>query len=450
MKILMMTNTYTPMIEGIEQSIHSFASEFEKLGSEVVIAAPECEGAPSDEVNVIRLRAIKKINRSDFSMALPMASLLPELMKTFTPDIIHSHHPFWIGDIAIRLSRQYHIPLVFTYHTMFEQHMHYLPIQNERIKRFIIELFAGYANMANQVIVPSESVRMILLERGVKAPIEVIPTGVDLQKFSKGQGNVIRKRLDIPLDAIVIGYVGRLALEKNLEFLSRSVAGYLKKDARVHFLAAGEGPLEDMTKKMFDEQGIGKRLHLTGPLFGQDLVDCYDAMNIFAFASLSETQGIVLVEAMASGVPVVAVDAPGVREVVKDGYNGRLLPEENQDNFIEALSWCLMQPASEFQRMKQNAQAAAKEFAVDICAKKMLKAYQEARDKEYALNDCSDTVWYALANRLKSEWDMFKNIMQAGGAAIADAVILNKPILKKPKKIKTRGNSGYLSNRSIF
>ncbi|MBN1869858.1 MAG: glycosyltransferase [Candidatus Omnitrophica bacterium] len=433
MKILMMTNTYAPMVGGIEESIRSFTREFERLGHEVVIVAPECEGAPPDEAGVIRLKAIQKFNHSEFSIALPMSSLLPELMKTFMPDIIHCHHPFWMGDIALRLSSQFRIPLVFTYHTMFEHHMHYLPIQNEGIKRFIIELFTGYANLATQVIVPSESVRAILLARGVQAPMTVAPTGVDLEKYSKGDGSVIRKRSGIPSDAVVIGYVGRLALEKNLEFLSRCVAAYLKNEPKSHFLVAGEGPLGDLVKKIFDEQGVGKRLHLAGSLNGQDLVDCYHAMNIFAFASLSETQGIVLVEAMAAGLPVVAIDAPGVREVVKDGYNGRLIFEENQNYYLEALSWCLKQAPGEFERMKKNARATTKEFAVDLCANRMLEIYQEVRVKEYASPDYKNSAWGSLADRLKNEWEMFKNMMQSGGAAMADTTSSEKPIRKKTK-----------------
>jgi len=434
MKILMMTNTYTPMVGGIEQSIHSFTLEFEKLGHEVVIVAPECAGAPPDEVGVIRLRAIQKFNHSNFSIALPMSSLLPELMKKFMPDIIHCHHPFWMGDIALRLSSQSRVPLVFTYHTMFEQHMHYLPIPNEGIKHFIIELFAGYANLANQVIVPSESVRAILLNRGVKTPIEVVPTGVDLRKFSQGDGNIIRKRLGIPLNAVVAGCVSRLVLEKNLEFLSRSVAGYLKKESKAHFLLVGEGPLKDLIKKIYKEEGAEKRLHLTGVLKGQDLVDCYHAMDIFTFASLSETQGIVLVEAMAAGVPVVAVDAPGIREVVKDGYNGRLIFGENQDNFSKAVAWCLNQPPGEFKRMKENAKATTKEFTADLCAKKMLKVYQDVMIKEYVSSDLKNSAWESLSGRLKSEWGMFKNMMQAGGAAITEKAILREPIIKKRKR----------------
>lgn len=435
MKILMMTNTYAPMVGGIEESIRSFTFEFERLGHEVVIVAPECAGAPLDEVGVIRLHAIQNFNHSDFSIALPMSSLLPELMKTFMPDIIHCHHPFWMGDIALRLSSQFRIPLIFTYHTMFEQHMHYLPVQNEGVKRFIIELFTGYSNLSTQVIVPSESVRAILLERGVTAPMEVVPTGVDLQKFSKGNREIIRKRLGIPLNSIVIGHVGRLALEKNLEFLSRSVAAYLKKEPEMHFLVAGGGPLEALVKKIFDEQGIGKRLHLAGVLKGQDLVNCYHAMNIFTFASLSETQGIVLVEAMAAALPVVAIDAPGVREVVKDGYNGRLIFGEDQSNFLAALSWCLKQPLSEFERMRENAIATTKEFAVDRCANRMLNIYQEVRVKEYASPDHKNSAWYSLVDRLKNEWDMFKNMMQSGGAAISDTTNSKKPIARKVRGV---------------
>jgi 1,2-diacylglycerol 3-alpha-glucosyltransferase len=433
MKILMMTNTYAPMVGGIEESIRSFTVEFEKLGHEVFIVAPECEGMPPDETGVIRLRAIEKFNHSDFSIALPMSGLLPELMKTFMPDIIHCHHPFWMGDIALRLGSEYRIPLVFTYHTMFEQHMHYLPIQNEGTKRFIIDLFTGYANLATQVIVPSESVRDILLERGVKTPMDVSPTGVDLKRFSKGNGNVIRKRSGIPLNALVIGYVGRLAIEKNLEFLARSIADYLKKETKVHFLVGGSGPLKDTIEKIFEEQGARERLHLVGVLKGQDLVDCYHAMNVFAFASLSETQGLVLIEAMAAGVPVVALDAPGVREVVKDGYNGRLVFEENKNNFSEALSWCLKQPNNEFERMKKNVLATTKEFAIDICAQKMLKVYQDVSRKEYAWSDHKNSAWDSLSDRIKNEWGMFKNMMHAGGAA------MDPESSEKPPVRKTRG-----------
>lgn len=165
----------------------------------------------------------------------------------------------------------------------------------------MVKLAAGYANLADQVITPSESVKDILLKRGVKTPMEVIPTGVDLERFSKGDGIAFRQRNQIPPDALVIGHAGRLAPEKNLEFLTNCLVELSKKDPRIHVLIVGLGPSQNLIKDAFERSGLEKRLHLTGVLHYQDLVDAYFAMNIFAFASLSETQGIVIIEAMAAG-----------------------------------------------------------------------------------------------------------------------------------------------------
>ena len=289
MRILMMTNTYFPIVGGLEQSVYSFSEEFKTLGHEVLIVTPAFEGMPIEEPGVIRIPAIQKFKGTIFSVNFPVSGLLTRLMKEFCPDIVHSHCPFFMGDFALRLSRQHAIPLVFTYHTMFEQYVHDWPVQNEGVKRFMVKLAAGYSNLVDQVIVPSESVREILLKRGVRTPMEVVPTGVDLEHFSKGNGKAFRQRNQIPLDALVIGHAGRLAPEKNLEFLTNCMVEVLKKDPRVHALIVGLGPSEKMIKDTFKQAGLEKRLHLTGVLHYQHLVDAYFAMDVFAFASLSET-----------------------------------------------------------------------------------------------------------------------------------------------------------------
>ncbi len=176
MNILMMTNTYFPMVGGLEQSVYSFSEEFKSLGHEVLIVTPAFAGAPIEEPGVIRIPSFQKFSGTIFSLNFPVSGLLTRLMKEFCPDMVHSHCPFFMGDFAVRLSRQHAIPLVFTYHTMFEQYMHDWPVQNEGVKRFIVKLAAGYSNFVDQVIVPSESVKNILLKRGVKTPMEVIPT----------------------------------------------------------------------------------------------------------------------------------------------------------------------------------------------------------------------------------------------------------------------------------
>ncbi|MDD5680257.1 MAG: alpha/beta fold hydrolase [Candidatus Omnitrophica bacterium] len=413
-----MTNTYFPIVGGIEQSIYSFSEEFKSLGHEVLIVTPAFEGMPAEEPGVIRIPAFQKVNGTIFSVNFPTSKLLTRYMKDFSPDIVHSHSPFFMGDFALRLSRQHAIPLVFTYHTMFEQYVHFLPIQNEGTKRFMVKYAAGYANLTDQVISPSESVRDILLKRGVKTSMEVVPTGVDLERFSKNDGKTFRRQNQIPPDALVIGHAGRLAPEKNLDFLINCMVEALKKDPKVHALIVGLGPAEKMIKDTFKQAGLEKRLHLTGVLHYQHLVDAYFAMDVFAFASLSETQGMVLVEAMAAGVPVVALDAPGARDIVKDYHNGRLLNEMDQQNFVDALTWALYRTPEELQTMKQVIRMTVQKYPINASAKHMLEIYENVRSRKSISLGKKNSSRYLFFWRMKAEWDIYSNFIKAMAGSI--------------------------------
>jgi len=414
----MMTNTYFPMVGGLEQSVHSFSEEFKILGHEVLIVTPAFGGAPQEEPGVLRIPAIQKFSGTIFSINFPVSGLLTRLIKEFVPDIVHSHCPFFMGDFALRLSRQHAIPLVFTYHTMFEQYVHDWPVHNEGVKRFMVKLAAGYANLVDQVIVPSESVRDILLKRGVKTPLEVVPTGVDAQRFSKGDRNAFRQQNQIPLDALVVGHAGRLSPEKNLEFLTNCMIELLKKEPRAHALIVGLGPSEKMIKHAFEQAGFEKRLHLTGVLHYQHLVDAYFAMDVFAFASLSETQGIVLIEAMAAGVPVVALDAPGAREVVENYHNGRLLKEMDQQSFVDALSWSLSRTPEDLQTMKQIVRMTVQKYPINSVAKHMLEIYEKIRSRKAVSLGKKNSSRYLFWWRMKAEWDLYSNYIKSVATSV--------------------------------
>jgi len=442
MNILMMTNTYFPLVGGLEQSIYSFSEEFRRLGHEVLIVTPAFEGAPVEEPGIIRIPAFQKFNGTIFSVNFPVSGLLTRLMKEFSPDIVHSHCPFFMGDFALRLSRQHALPLVFTYHTMFEQYVHDWPVQNEGVKRFIIKLAAGYANLVDQVIVPSESVQDILLKRGVKTPIEVIPTGIDLKHFSKGNGKAFRQQNQIPLDALVVGHVGRLAPEKNLEFLTNCMVDLLKKEPRAHALIIGLGPFEQMIRNAFEQAGFTKRLHLTGVLHYQHLVDAYFAMDVFAFASLSETQGIVLIEAMAAGLPVVALDAPGVREVVEDYRNGRLLNKMDRQSFVDALFWALSRSPEELQAIKQAARTTTEKYPINSTAKRMLGIYENSRSRRSVSLGKRNSSQYLFLWRMKAEWDIYKNYIKSVVTSVFEGNF------QKTEPIKICDTTGILSNET--
>src|SRR5665213_1889477 len=194
MNILIMTNTYKPLLGGLEKSIERFATEYRQRGHRVVIVVPEYPDAKPEE-DVIRIPAAQHFNGTDFSVQLPIPGLLNEALGKFHPDIVHSQHPFFVGDTALRVASKYNVPLVFTHHTLYEENVHYIPGNEEAKKRFVIELSTGYENLVDCVFAPSESIMKMIKERGVETPVHVVPTGLYVKDYTRGAGAVLRKKL---------------------------------------------------------------------------------------------------------------------------------------------------------------------------------------------------------------------------------------------------------------
>lgn len=418
MNILMMSNTFTPHVGGVARSLERFTHEFRRRGHRVIVVAPEFEGTAEHEEDVIRVPAIQNFNGSDFSVRLPIPGLVTAALEDFQPDIIHAHHPFLLGDTALILSSAQNAPLVFTHHTMYEQYTHYVPGDSPLMRRFVIELSTGFANLCDLVFTPSESIAEVLQNRHVATPIAVVPTGVQVEQFANGNGRQFREKLGIPQNAYVVGHLGRLAPEKNLEFLARAAAQFCRKNENAHFLLIGVGPSETKVRQYFQELGLSDRLHVAGILQGQEIADAYHAMDVFAFASKSETQGMVLTEAMAAGKPVVALDAPGVREVVRDGKNGRLLQGEHVEDFVNALYWAASLPADNLKIMKENIRLTAESYSIERCAGKALSLYESLLAQKPGQRDTENSMWDKALRMLETEWDIWVNRAHSAGAAL--------------------------------
>jgi 1,2-diacylglycerol 3-alpha-glucosyltransferase len=418
MNIVMMTNTYSPFVGGVEKSISSFSEEFRRRGHRVLIVTPYHGNASSDEHDVIRLPAIQHFNGTDFSVQLPIPGLLGRKLDRFVPHIIHSHHPFLIGDTALRTAAEYVVPLVYTFHTYYERYTHYVPGDSPAMKRFVATLATGYANLSNHVIAPSESVLRDLLRRGVSAPITVIPTGIAIGDFERGDGERFRRRAGIPAAGRVIGFVSRLAPEKNISFLGKSLVLFLREDRGAHCVIAGTGPSRTELGEIFHSGGVDGRVHFMGTITGEDLADCYHAMDCFAFASQSETQGLVLAEALACGVPVVALDGPGVREVVMDGGDGLVVHDQREEAFAESLRRFFSLPAEERDRMRNSARKKASSFALPVCADAVLRVYESAVSEGYSSRPIEDSAWERARRLLKTEWEIVSNIAQSIRSAV--------------------------------
>jgi len=420
MNIVMLTNTFTPHVGGVARSVAAFSDEYRRRGHRVLVVAPEFDNQPADEVDVVRIPAIQHFNGSDFSAVLPVSGLLTETLDVFGPDIVHTHHPYLLGMTALRIARYRELPLVFTHHTLYEQYTHYVPLDSPAFRRFVIELATRYANLCDQVFAPSESIADLLWERDVEAPIAVVPTGVDLERFAHGDGAGFRAARDIPAGAFVVGHLGRLAPEKNLEFLAGAVARFLKSTPNAHFLLVGEGPSAPVIHAVFEDEGVIERLHHAGILKPPELVNAYHAMDVFAFASRSETQGMVLTEAMAAGVPVVGLDAPGVREVIRDPLNGRLLREETVAAFAAALQWVLALPPEKRQQLRRRALQTAVDFSLPRSADKALDRYEMLREKAFVTRTDQYDQWQRVLDLIKAEWDILMGIAGAAGAAFSE------------------------------
>jgi glycosyltransferase involved in cell wall biosynthesis len=407
----MFTNTYLPHVGGVARSVATFADDLRRRGHEVLVVAPTFPGlarADEDPAQVVRVPAIQNFNGSDFSVRLLLPAQFSGRLDAFGPELIHSHHPFLLGDAALRTARHRRLPIVFTHHTLYERYTHYVPFDSPLMQRFVIELASRFANLCRRVVAPSESIAELLRKRGVTTPCRVVPTGVDTEYFGRGRGRGrrFRDQMRIPPTAFVLGHLGRLAPEKNLAFLTEAAIRACRALPDGVFLVAGTGKSKDRIRTDFADAGLAERLVTAGQLEGEDLADCYAAMNLFIFTSTSETQGMVLTEAMAAGIPVIALDAPGAREVVRDRSNGRLLaPTAATEEFAAAIAAAAADPEG-LAAWREQALRTAQQFSRQACAKRLEEVYLEALPAPQKNSPATLDAWEAIQESLHAEWEL--------------------------------------------
>ncbi|MFB6356886.1 MAG: glycosyltransferase [bacterium] len=425
MKVLMMTNTYYPFVGGVSRSVDQFTKRMRSRGHDVKILAPEFEGDYEDPSHVIRVPALKDLNGSGYSIPLTVPRDLKNRLGSFTPELIHSHHPFGLGMQALRLGNRTKTPVVFTHHTRYEEYTHNLQIDTRGIKQYARTLATGYANLADRVIAPSSGIQSLIEDRGVESPVNVVPTGVEVDRFQSGQGDRVRDEHGIPKDADLIGHVGRLSAEKNLPFLIDSLENVLSDRSDRHLLIVGDGEQRKRIQRQFRGTELEQRVHLPGVLEGKDLVDAYHSMDLFGFASTTETQGMVLTEAMATGCPVVALKATGVNDVVEAGKNGFSVAGQDCEKFARAVNRYLNLSGDEQESMSERARTTAKQFSMDSTCDRLERTYEEM--SVLAVQDQSNSapLIKQTGRQVKTEWNLFtrrlkavRNLVKSGRAGV--------------------------------
>ncbi|MCC2596589.1 glycosyltransferase [Pusillimonas sp. MFBS29] len=414
----MFTNTYRPHVGGVANSVAWLTDSLRGAGHRVLVVAPEFPGCRPDD-GVLRIPAVQNFRGSDFSVPIPLTVSLSETLDDFSPDLVHSHHPFLLGDTALRVSARFDLPIVYTCHTRYELYGHYVAQDAPLLQRLVLSLALGYCDLCDAVVAPSQSMADFLTEHGVTAPVKTIPTGIDPRSFSGGDGNGLRSSLGIPADAFVVGHVGRLAIEKNLDYLTDAIIDFLQSEKRAHFLVAGDGPMKESIARAFAAHGLAHRVHLPGAVKGDSLAGMYAAMDAFAFSSHSETQGLVLAEAMAAGVPVVALDAFGTREMVRSGFNGWLLDTDAPPRrFAEALQWVHDLDDARRRRLQLAASRTAALFSRERATASMLDLYCMQALEQPGVKSINDSIWQTAKRRIEQEGKILGNVARAIGEAV--------------------------------
>ncbi|MCX8094217.1 MAG: glycosyltransferase [Candidatus Goldbacteria bacterium] len=392
MKILMAADTYRPRVNGVVTSIDTFSYEYRKLGHEVTIVAPEYPATQKDvkddldkenEKFVIRLPSryvfFDPEDRWARTHTGEARKIIKEKILTQKFDIIHSHVPGPLGNAAISWAKSMNCPVVNTYHTLFEQYVHYIKIIPRKIGSWLARIISrDFCNKHDLIICPSTQMKQTLISYGVRKdlPIEVNPTGIKIEKFTNCNGDAFRQKYGISKDTILLLFMGRIGFEKNIPFLFKMLKRVLKEKPNTKLIVAGKGPAESAVQQAAKDEGVFENVIFMGYFEPQDWVNCYAAADLFTFASVTETQGLVVTEAMAARTPVVAIAEMGVAEVMAAGKGG-IATRHDLNEFTDAVLK-MLNDKELYQKKKAETYDYAKEWSSTAMAIKQLKIYEKA------------------------------------------------------------------------
>ncbi|MFZ5652101.1 MAG: glycosyltransferase family 4 protein [Bacillota bacterium] len=379
MKIGIFTDSYRPYTSGVVNSIDLFTRDLTGLGHEVKIFAPNYKHCEEDS-RVFRFASVPAPTNTSFSLAIPFSIRLKPAMASFAPDIIHVHSPFLLGRLGAKYARALGIPLVFTFHTLYDLYVHYVPFGQQIAREITRKYYREFCNGCDLVITPTAVIAGHLKKNGVMTNIVNIPTGIDTEKFKGQNDSWIHSNYGLPGNTRVLLCVGRLGKEKNLGFIIDVFARVFPRHPDTVLVIVGGGPEESNLKNQAKDLGVHEKVIFTGLVQSDQIHRYYCSSYAFVFASVTETQGLVLGEAKAAGVPSVAVSAFGVSEMVKDGEDG-FLTSNNLDEFEEKLDLILGDKDLR-NRMGEAAMRNSADLSSRKSAERLAGCYMELLDRK--------------------------------------------------------------------
>ena len=377
LRILYVSDVYFPRINGVSTSIQTFRRELGRRGHDTLLIAPGYPQPHHDDPGIVRVPSRRvPFDPEDRAMRLRALRRLERSLAAERFDLVHVQTPFLAHYAGVRLARRRGVPVVATYHTLFEEYLfHYVPVVPRELMRAAARRISrGQCDALDAVVVPSSAMREMLVQYGVRAPIDIVPTGIPLPDFGGGDGVRFRVAHGIAPSRPVLVYVGRVAFEKNIDFLLRVLVRVRREVGDALFVVCGEGPALGRLARLARELGVAAAVRFVGYLDrATHLLDCYCAADAFVFASRTETQGLVLLEAMALGVPVVSTAVMGTRDIVGPA-RGALVAADDERDFAAQVTEVLRDPLLRA-RLSAEGRAYARAWSAAALAERMESFY---------------------------------------------------------------------------
>jgi glycosyltransferase involved in cell wall biosynthesis len=374
MRIALLTDIYKPSTNGITHHVAMLKDSLQALGETVWVLVPSSKEYEDDEANVIRIPGIPLADTGyHLSIALPKRAR--NLLRTM--DILHAHHPFVSGSFGLYAANRYKLPLVFTNHTRYDLYVkQYLKLLPDTISETALQTyFHSFSQGCDALVAPSEGMAEVMRSWNTQAKIEVIPNGVQTERFANPPRRVTRAELGLPENAVIALYLGRMSGEKNIHRLLHLFRYVADEHPTVYLVLVGDGPELDELRQLAHELGIDDRVRFTGGVSYAKVPEYMAAGDFFVSASISEVHPLTFIEAAAAKLPALGIRSPGVADIIVDGETGLLA--ENNDLSFGLRFLRLAQDAELRRRLGKQAGEYARTLSVENNARRLLELYRE-------------------------------------------------------------------------
>lgn len=380
LRVGIFSNAYRPLISGVVNSIDLTRQELLRQGHRPWVFAPRVKGYRDRHAGVVRFPSLELTREVQYPLPVPFWPPIHQRLRRTRLDILHAHHPVLLGDYAWYWARRKRVPLVYTFHTQYEQYVHYARLPQAPLRALTRWWVAQFARRCDLILAPSPSIRELLVSYGIRNWTVTLENAIDLSRFQQPQERSrLRLRLGWPQDAVVALYAGRLGKEKNLEYLLEAFFQVQRRHPQALCVILGDGPRQQTLQNLASERGMASQVLFPGRVAYADTPSYFRAADFFTISSTTEVKPLVVLEALASGLPVLAVSACGTADTLTHQHDGLLTPLEGGD-FVEGWNYLIEQPERRAQ-MARAARESAARFSIESYTTRLIELYREARQR---------------------------------------------------------------------